>query len=328
MPNEKTTRVLNGDWMAILRGTSRSFYFSLRCLPRSRRDALSLGYLVARAADTISDAGELSLQDRRESLAALRRALAGHALAPLPAIHALDAHHQALLSGVDDLFQRLSALTPALQAPTRRVLRRLMRGMHLELSELAEHGAVRRTSAFQTMCWAYRAAGCVGAYWNALLELEAAPRGHLDARSHRRAAIRLGLGLQQVNLLRDQHEDATRHRYLLAGLSPSGASVAMERAWIAQARSDLWQGYRYASQGPRLSRRDRFAIVLPIRIGLATLKQLEVERARWLAGERIKISRAEMRREMRGALLDALFASRLRRQMRRASDGSFTACPA
>jgi farnesyl-diphosphate farnesyltransferase len=257
-----------------------------------------------------------------------RRALNGSPLAPLPAIHALDAHHQALLSGVADLFQRLSALTPALQGPTRRVLQRLMRGMHLELSELAEHGAVRRNSAFQTMCWTYRAAGCVGAYWNALLALEAAPRGALEERSLRRAAIRLGLGLQQVNLLRDRHEDAARHRYLLAGLSPSGEPVAMERAWIAHARSNLLQGYQYASHGQRLSRRDRFAIVLPIRIGLATLNQLEAERARWLAGERIKISRTEMRREMRGAFLDALFAGRMQRQLRRASVGSFTACPA
>src|SRR3954447_22498343 len=39
----------------LLRSVSRSFYLSLRFLPKPLRDPLSLAYLLARATDTIAD---------------------------------------------------------------------------------------------------------------------------------------------------------------------------------------------------------------------------------------------------------------------------------
>src|ERR1043166_3030734 len=39
----------------LLRSVSRSFYLSLRFLPKALRDPLLLGYLLARATDTIAD---------------------------------------------------------------------------------------------------------------------------------------------------------------------------------------------------------------------------------------------------------------------------------
>jgi farnesyl-diphosphate farnesyltransferase len=172
---------------------------------------------------------------------------------------------------------------------------------------------VRRATPLQTLCWAYRAAGCVGAYWNELLALELPAREPRARREQRRDAVRLGLGLQQVNLLRDAHEDAGRGRRLLAGLALDGTTPEVERAWIAHARADLLRGLAYAGALAGLGRRDRLAIALPARLGLATLALLEQQRERWLRGERLKISRAVVRRELVRAGLDALLPSRLRR---------------
>ena len=57
---------------AMLKRVSRSFYLTLRILPRSLRTPIGLAYLFARAADTIADtaligsAERLTLLDPRE----------------------------------------------------------------------------------------------------------------------------------------------------------------------------------------------------------------------------------------------------------------------
>ena len=49
---ERNRKQLRGE---VLRSVSRSFYLSLRVLPKPLRDPLSLAYLLARATDTIAD---------------------------------------------------------------------------------------------------------------------------------------------------------------------------------------------------------------------------------------------------------------------------------
>ena len=56
----------------ILRRTSRSFYLTIRLLPRAVRDDISLAYLLARATDTIADTGTAPLAARTEWLQAAR----------------------------------------------------------------------------------------------------------------------------------------------------------------------------------------------------------------------------------------------------------------
>ncbi|RME72481.1 MAG: farnesyl-diphosphate farnesyltransferase, partial [Planctomycetota bacterium] len=60
---------------ALLRGTSRSFYLSLRLLPRSSAGALGLSYLLARASDTIADTEVCPAERRLEHLVRFAEAL-------------------------------------------------------------------------------------------------------------------------------------------------------------------------------------------------------------------------------------------------------------
>src|SRR3954451_24890011 len=61
----------------ILRSVSRSFYLSLRFLPKALRDPLSLAYLLARATDTIADTPEPAAEVRAEALRNLASAIQG-----------------------------------------------------------------------------------------------------------------------------------------------------------------------------------------------------------------------------------------------------------
>ena len=53
---------------AILARVSRSFYLSIRVLPRKLRDPVSLGYLLAHASDTIADTADIPIELRAENL--------------------------------------------------------------------------------------------------------------------------------------------------------------------------------------------------------------------------------------------------------------------
>src|SRR5206468_4498957 len=57
-----------------------SFYLSIRLLPKKLRDPVSLGYLLARASDTIADTTELPIELRTEKLRLLARGIQGKAL--------------------------------------------------------------------------------------------------------------------------------------------------------------------------------------------------------------------------------------------------------
>src|SRR5256885_4103837 len=65
---------------SILSRVSRSFYLSIRLLPKKLRDPVSLGYLLARASDTIADTADILVALRMEKLQMLARAIQGEAL--------------------------------------------------------------------------------------------------------------------------------------------------------------------------------------------------------------------------------------------------------
>src|ERR1051326_7222356 len=67
----------------LLRATSRSFYLTLRVLPRPVRPQISLAYLLARTSDTIADTQVLSLEQRLDALRRFRSRVLGEQSGPL-----------------------------------------------------------------------------------------------------------------------------------------------------------------------------------------------------------------------------------------------------
>ncbi|HEX7529551.1 MAG TPA: squalene/phytoene synthase family protein, partial [Pyrinomonadaceae bacterium] len=68
MSSRESARALLGP---ILRSVSRSFYISIRLLPRKLRKPVGLAYLLARATDTVADTVEVPALVRAETLSQL-----------------------------------------------------------------------------------------------------------------------------------------------------------------------------------------------------------------------------------------------------------------
>src|SRR5438552_4351040 len=61
----------------LLKPVSRSFYISIRLLPRALREPVALAYLLARTSDTIADSSAVDVEKRIELLGRFSRAIAG-----------------------------------------------------------------------------------------------------------------------------------------------------------------------------------------------------------------------------------------------------------
>src|SRR5580658_5306658 len=99
---------------SLLRDVSRSFYLTMRMLPRPVRRQISLAYLLARTTDTIADTELVDVQSRLAALAALRQRILGHDNAPLP-LNQLSANQglpaeRILLERCEESLSLLSAL--------------------------------------------------------------------------------------------------------------------------------------------------------------------------------------------------------------------------
>src|SRR5262245_42072132 len=62
----------------LLKSVSRSFYLTLRVLPRGLRDPVGLAYLLARAADTIADTQLIAPAQRLDLLLTFRARVNGN----------------------------------------------------------------------------------------------------------------------------------------------------------------------------------------------------------------------------------------------------------
>ncbi|MEY2551256.1 MAG: farnesyl-diphosphate farnesyltransferase, partial [Verrucomicrobiota bacterium] len=161
----------------LLRSVSRSFYLSLRFLPKPLRDPLSLAYLLARATDTIADTPQPPVALRAEALRALAAAIQGTApwetTAPLResfASRQTDEAERTLIEQLPGLLQWLDELAPPDRAEVRDVLVKINRG---QLLDLERYGAgageiVALRNAAELDEYTYLVAGCVGEFWTRL----------------------------------------------------------------------------------------------------------------------------------------------------------------
>jgi farnesyl-diphosphate farnesyltransferase len=279
----------------LLKRVSRSFYLSLRILPRSLRTPIGLAYLFARAADTIADTALVGSDERLiflhqfrtlfqrydgTILAVLRNALVGPQHIPA---------ERELLSCLEECFVILQTCAPDDQARIKRLLLTLTQGMVLDLTTFrAEHDG--RVIAFNTHQeldqYTYYVAGCVGEFWT---EMHMAHRPALQGWSVEVMApwgIRFGKGLQMTNILRDLAQDLRHGRCYLPlealishGLSPEHL---LEPATITRLRPLLQEllkltrdhyrwGWAYTLAIPRREVQMRLACAWPLLIGCRTL---------------------------------------------------------
>ncbi len=241
------------DFESLLRRVSRSFYLSLQVLPASIRSSLSLAYALARASDTIADSASLSASARVDILRQLPEVL------PPPMEIADSAEHELLLH-LPELIQRWRA------SPDRDLIggvwETICTGQIFDLERFVRPGALE-PDELQT--YTELVAGCVGEFWTELACRQIPDYSPVPAAKLRALGRSLGCALQRVNILRDRAADAALGRVYVPE-----ARVAAE--WDL-ANAGLRDGERYAAA--IRSRRIRFAVLLPARLGIRTLRLLK-----------------------------------------------------
>ncbi len=301
---------------ALLRDVSRSFYLSLRILPRAVRTQIGLAYLLARATDTIADTELLPLEERLAALALLRDRILGNREEPvdftrLAANQTLPAEGR-LLARIEEAVTVLAALPCFDRCCIRTVLDTIAGGQELDLVRF-DGASPERLIALETLAdlddYTFRVAGCVGTFWTRVCRTHLYPAAALDVAAYQDDAVRFGKGLQLVNILRDLPKDLRQGRCYVptevlqqARLDPEDlldpASMddfrRVYRALLLLATEHLEAGWRYTCQTPRDQRRVRICCALPLLIGADTLRLLE--RGNVLdPAHRIKVPRRRVR---------------------------------
>jgi len=323
----------------LLRDVSRSFYLTLRVLPRCVRPQIGVAYLLARATDTIADTTVVPVDQRVDALQQLRGFIAGGSLAapdltrfaagietradttdmPTRTGCATPAE-QRLLARVGEAVGTLRQFSEADQQRIRATLDTIASGQLLDLERFA--GLPRgRVRALETEAelddYLYRVAGCVGEFWTRICRAHLFPWASLDDAGLIENGVRYGKGLQLTNILRDLPRDLRAGRCYLpttrlgpAGLRPEvmlesayneNVSVILEH-YRGTAMDHLKAGWVYTNTLPRRCVRVRLACAWPILIGKQTLDRL-AGKSEIMSQQPVKISRGAVRKILLKSLL-------------------------
>jgi farnesyl-diphosphate farnesyltransferase len=288
---------------AILKSVSRSFYLTIKFLPRPLRDPISLAYLLARATDTVADTPRIAVEVRLTNLLSLGRVIAGELdLAAIAealrnfAAQQSDPAERKLIENLPACITWLEKLNPADRADVRAVLQTIVKGQELDLRRFGDPAtAVPLQDAAELDEYTYLVAGCVGEFWTGLGFRRLPPFARRSSNEMKNLGIDYGKGLQLINILRDRSADEKNGRFYF----PESADI---NNWIDRAESQTRAGIDYACS--LTNWRTRFATALPALIGARTIALLRA--ASLEAGARtMKVPRSEVR----GILFDAAVAT-------------------
>lgn len=316
----------------LLASVSRSFYLTLKALPKELREPISLAYLLARTADTIADTAEAPESVRLECLQTFDRLVQarvrlaeseGELVVVLQqsfAPYQTDEAERRLMEKTELALAWLRTMNGAPRLAITEVLQRIIEGQQLDIQRFPADGEVRALATAEELDdYTWRVAGCVGEFWTRLCatELEAPFAAGVSVEEMVADGERMGKALQLVNILRDVGKDFQLGRcYLpeaelraagvegLASVLEGGSAVrGVWEKWAIEAEAHLEAGLRYVC---RLTHgKLRYATALPLLLAYATFEKLRA--ASWLellAG--VKISRLEVAR----LLAETLVANR------------------
>ena len=315
----------------LLKEVSRSFYLTLRVLPRPVRPQIGLAYLLARTSDTIADTAVLPPTDRLVAMAALGQRILGTSRQPL-AFPQLLSHQQnpserALLARVEESLSILNSTPESDRRLIQRVMAVIVSGQTLDLQRFATASA-DNIVPLQTLSdvddYTYRVAGCVGEFWTAMCLAHLFKCPENKQRFLHENGIRFGKGLQLVNILRDLPADLRQGRCYVpldelagAGLKPKDLlDPANEPAFrpvynrlLNMATEHLEAGWAYTNALPRLCVRVRLACAWPVLIGFETLRLLRTKPV-LNPDTRVKVSRGTVRSIILRTLVSYPFSGR------------------
>jgi farnesyl-diphosphate farnesyltransferase len=297
----------------ILRSVSRSFYVSVRLLPRKLRQPVGLAYLLARATDTLADTAEIAAPLRREALAHLGSIIQetteadriGDWMKSFTS-RQRDEAERTLIEALPECLAMLKWSDPLDREDIRQVLEKINRGQSLDLERFPDAREPRAlATAAQLRDYTYLVAGCVGEFWTRLCFRHVQGFARLPEEQMLALGKEYGQGLQLINILRDVRSDLDAGRCYfpaeeLAAIGLTSGQICREvnrfqpvyQRWLDETERGLHSGMKYVNAIN--DRRVRAATALPALLGARTLGLLRAAGAEaWQS--RIKMRRGEVR---------------------------------
>jgi farnesyl-diphosphate farnesyltransferase len=307
----------------LLRHVSRSFDLSIRLLPKALQAPVAIGYLLARATDTVADTTALPLSERQILLDLMTQTIAAQdtsaeesrelsRLTQAFAAQQTDPHERALMQALPQCLPLLHTLPADDQASVRQVLGHITRGQQLDMTRFGPGLQALQTEA-ELADYTWLVAGCVGEFWTELCGRHLPGYSLLPQAEMLRIGRQYGMGLQRLNIIRDAGADLAAGRCYWpeetlrqAGLTPAMLGQAAQTPdadtlhalaplytqWLDRTQAQLADGIRYALALKPL--RLRLASALPALIGARTVALLRQAGPAALI-QRVKMPRHEVR---------------------------------
>jgi len=328
--------IFNSDLDSILEGTSRSFYLSLKELPREIRKQVSLLYMLARTSDTIADSEGGEPEDLLQALESYNEFTQGNS-EEAPDLEELSEFQSnisegLLLKNVGKVASNISQFSESDQKSIRNCLGIIIGGQILDLKRFSSgvNGIPSIEENDELDDYAYRVAGSVGEFWTQM------SLDHLFKIKEENEAeifengVRFGKALQMINILRDIPADLELGRCYIPrrsldehGMSPSDLldSSKMEsfrplyNEYLDLTDQHLDSAVQYIEMLPHSQFRLRGSCMLPVIIGKKTVSLL---RGRNVLDpeKKVKISRSEVKEVVKKVIMAVPFKGSSKRLLR------------
>ena len=200
---------------SLLEATSRSFYPTLKYLPKKIRGQIGLLYLLARVADTIADSKEGETEELKRLLSSYNDVAQGRS-ENLPDFNEVadiqeNESEAELLRNVSDVIEGLQEYPEHDRERMLECLDTIVAGQILDLDRFGvakEGGEISALFNNEEMDdYTYRVAGCVGVFWTKMSLAHLISLGRYKEEELFAKGIRFGKALQMINILRDIPED-------------------------------------------------------------------------------------------------------------------------
>ncbi len=345
IPNKRGDFVavlINTKLDALLEATSRSFYPTLKYLPKKTRGQIGQLYLLARVADTIADSKHGKTEVLLDILKQYNNVAQGKSseLPDFSEIAAIqeDDNEAELLRNVGDVVAGLSDYDDVDKGLILECLDIIVEGQILDLQRFGvakEGGTITSLNSEEELDdYTYRVAGAVGVFWSkmSLTHLMKLPADKEE--EFLQKGIRFGKSLQMINILRDIPEDLRFGRCYLPGVSLAEYDLKPEDLmdstnidkfrplydkYLDLTNEHLDAAVDYIRMLPDKQFRLKASCMLPVLIGQRTVTLLR-EGNILDSEERIKVTRNEIKSYARKLLRALIIPGGVRRLLEKNKD--------
>lgn len=285
----------------LLVAASRTFAINIPMLPVPLRNALTVGYLLMRNADTIEDAYRWPKAKRIEDLEGLHALMADPDVAEahryisrFADAHLDDPDHLMVLTETPFLVSLLHQLPAAVSMPIRSHVMRVIRRMQAWVAQHDDNNCLTLERLKDLDDYCYSVAGIVGELVTTLISLHCPSLDSTRVLFLRTLETGVGAGLQLTNILKDVFRDHVEGRhYVPREYLPFEGGPALDRIRpiFAYAYRHLCLGVEYVCTLPEPIADVRKAMLVPLLLAVTTLTHLQTHVEALFAGEDVKIGR-------------------------------------